>query len=250
MKKILLYRDEGVSLRSLKSLVREFREENLDSRYEITFVDRHYLAAQEWIESTALLVFPGGRDVPYHQALQGKANSHIQRFVKGGGKYLGICAGSYYGSAIVEFEKGNPLEVCDVRELRFFPGVALGPAYGPGEFTYESEKGVRLACLSWQNSSKQKSTAYYNGGCTFVNAEAYPGVHVIARYDDIEERPAAIIACSVGKGVALLSGIHPEYSGHHLPTKDPFLATLLPELQDAEIQRKALFKYILEQLEV
>lgn len=248
MKKILLYKDEGASLRSLQALVREFRKENLHEKYEIVFVDRHHLAVADWIEETVLLVFPGGRDVPYHQALQGAANSHIQQFVLQGGKYLGICAGSYYGSAFVEFEKGNPLQVCEARELKFFPGIASGPAYGAGEFNYGSEQGARLACLSWQKSSEQKMAVYYNGGCSFVDAESHPDVTVIARYDDIKDSPAAIIACSVGKGIALLSGVHPEYTGQHLPANDPFLATIVPELKEREQERRGLFQHMVEWL--
>lgn len=249
MKKILLYKDEGVSLRSLKFLVHELREENLHQQYDIAFTDRQQLLRTDWMESTELLIFPGGRDVPYHLALQGKANAHIVRFVEQGGKYLGICAGSYYGCARIEFEKGNPLQVCQERELKFFQGMASGPAYGPGKFTYESERGAQLACLTWQTPEKQKSMIYYNGGCAFVDADAYSNVRVIARYDDIERRPAAIISCIVGKGSALLCGVHPEYSGK-LPTKDPFLAALLPELQSAEMQRKALLQHLLQLLNV
>jgi biotin---protein ligase len=47
-------------------------------------------------------------------------------FVKGGGAYLGICAGAYYASERVEFEAGTALTVEGPRELAFFTGTALG----------------------------------------------------------------------------------------------------------------------------
>lgn len=53
-------------------------------------------------------------------------------FVHAGGRYLGLCAGAYYGCARVVFEPGTPLEVVGDRELAFFPGIARGAAF-PGE---------------------------------------------------------------------------------------------------------------------
>jgi glutamine amidotransferase-like uncharacterized protein len=58
-------------------------------------------------------------------------------FVEGGGSYLGLCAGAYYGCSRVEFETGGAMEVVGARELAFFPGVARG-AVVPGEsFEFE-----------------------------------------------------------------------------------------------------------------
>src|SRR5439155_581244 len=85
----------------------------------------------------SLFIMPGGRDQPYHAGLQGEANQQIRAFVEEGGAYVGICAGAYYGSARVEFDRGFPLEVCEERELCFFSGTAVGPAYGKGTFAYE-----------------------------------------------------------------------------------------------------------------
>ena len=40
------------------------------------------------------IVFPGGRDSPYHDKLKGPGNKLIRRFVESGGWYLGLCAGN------------------------------------------------------------------------------------------------------------------------------------------------------------
>ena len=53
-------------------------------------------------------------------------NERIREYVSKGGKYLGICAGGYYASSYVEFEKSTTLEVLGDRELSFFPGKAIG----------------------------------------------------------------------------------------------------------------------------
>ena len=39
------------------------------------------------------IVFPGGRDSPYHDKLQGPGNRLVRHFVERGGWYLGLCAG-------------------------------------------------------------------------------------------------------------------------------------------------------------
>jgi glutamine amidotransferase-like uncharacterized protein len=246
VKKVLIYADEGASARCIESLVFSLQQENIHHQHPIAFADRFLLSRRDWQPNTALLIFPGGRDLPYHAALKGEGNRQISKFVASGGNYLGICAGGYYGCRLIEFEKGLPLEVIGNRELAFFPGIASGPAYGSGRFSYECEKGAKIANLQMTlNGSIVKVSAYYNGGCTFIDAEAHDEVDVIARFSDLPDSPAAIIQCSYGKGSAILSGVHPEYSGYYLKTEDPHLKNLLPVLQSAEEERKKLFRYLL-----
>lgn len=173
------------------------------------------------------MIFPGGRDLPYQQALQGSYNQSIVEFVQGGGKFLGICAGAYFGSQSIVFERGGPLEIIQDRELVFFPGVAEGPIYGLGKFAYDSPSGVQMAKLRLPAITKTIS-AYYNGGCAFIGAADKQGIEVLAHYSDIEGNPAAVIKARPGKGIAILSGVHPEYD-----SSDPML-----------------FPYILKQLEL
>lgn len=160
------------------------------------------------LEKFSIFVMPGGRDRPYHAALQGTGNERIREFVENGGTYVGICAGAYYGCSRVEFDKGFPLEVCEDRELKFFDGIAVGPAYGKGTFEYTSEKGARKAKLKCANGILH---VYYNGGCTFEGDLSK--VEILARYLDLPDHPPAIIQCTVGKGRAILSGVHIEL-GH------------------------------------
>ncbi len=244
MKKIAIYKGEGASGRCIRSLLFCLKDEIALEPFKLSLIDKETLLHDEWIDSTSLLIFPGGRDTPYHLDLQGKANRHISTFVNEGGKFLGICAGGYYGSSSIEFERGNPLEVVGERELRFFPGIAKGPAYGNGKFCYDSQEGARIASLSFQNSP---SAAYYNGGCFFHQAESYPGTEIIATYSEIEGNLASIIQCQVGRGCAILSGVHPEYSSHHPHLKD-LPPLLFFELEKIETQRKKLFIEIFERV--
>lgn len=206
-RQVLVYHDEGVGPHAFRHLIRSLHAELAPSLF-IKPVDHRYLIDEAWEENTELFVMPGGRDVFYHTYLKGAGNRRISSFVANGGGYLGLCAGGYYASAYIEFEKGGELEVCESRELAFYPGRAIGPAYGLRLFCYKSEKGARKAHLNWE---KGESSVYFNGGCYFEEPEAYPSVAVVARYQDIPGAPAAVVKCSVGKGTAVLCGAHPEY---------------------------------------
>ena len=171
--------------------------------------------------SAALLVFPGGRDLPYCAQLNGELGTgRVARFVRGGGAYLGLCAGAYFASARVDFELGTPLEVTGARELAFFPGAAVG-AVAPG-FAYASESGACAMRLRFaaappppraapphlpQLAMDDECLAYVNGGPAFMlppGIEADPAVQVLAAYEN--GAPAAV-RCTVGAGVAVLCGV-------------------------------------------
>lgn len=165
------------------------------------------------------MVLPGGADLPVCKELNGEGNSTITKFVRKGGKFLGFCAGGYYGSARCEFELGNPvLEVSGPRELKFFPGIARGGAFSG--FEYGTESGARLTKVEVNKEflglDSDTSYHYYNGGPLFVDAEKYDNVTILAKYADepnVEYGaiPAAAVHCTVGNGAAILVGSHPEY---------------------------------------
>jgi len=246
MKSILVYVDEGAGPRSVRLLVKSLQEMELHEKYSVKRINHETLRTTEWEEETALLIFPGGRDSPYHKALKGELNQRIRNYVEQGGSYLGFCAGAYYGSSKIEFEKGLKNEIIDERELGFFPGLARGSVYGSGRFSYEDESGGQVAHL--QLKSGVYSAAYYNGGCEFVDAELYSNITILAKYSDLENEPAAIVHCEVNKGQAILSGVHPEYAVKHLASSDPTIQKLLPQLEEVEKVRRTLFQNILLQL--
>lgn len=247
---VLVYLDEGVGPVSSLLALKGLREVLTPYSLIVKTINRFALANTSWEEETLLLVFPGGRDVPYHTFLQGKGNAKIAAFVEKGGAYLGLCAGAYYGSAAVEFEKGNLLEVCASRELAFFPGVAIGPAYGPNIFCYGSEKGSRAALIKWEGPelTSREYVLYFNGGCYFSEAEKYTNTKVLARYSDLYEQPAAIVQCRVGKGKALLCGVHPEYDFTALNPRDPYSHPVAKALKDEEQHRQAFWRFLVTSL--
>lgn len=244
MKTAHVYADKGVDPLSLRQLCKSLKS-HLPENWRVETIDQKALLWSNGLDDTQLLAFPGGRDVPYHQALQGTANRHIRRFVKNGGRYLGICAGAYYGCAEVVFEKGTPLEVIDQRELRLFPGTARGTLYPDNpSFAYQSVTCAHAAQLRMKNATFH---AYYNGGCCFENAQQYPTVKVIAEYIDTPSRLAAIVDCTVGNGRAILSGVHIEYTSDSLvqTAVDP---SIISTLHTNEQQRQQTFHTILSSL--
>lgn len=59
--------------------------------------------------------------------------------------------------------------------------------------------------------------------------------------------PTAIIKCKVGSGIAILSGVHPEYSAKFL-NADKYDDKLLQQLSQCEDRRALLFRKLLSML--
>jgi len=248
MQQIIVYVDKGVDGVSLKHTVKSLQQEVDTARHPLVRMDATKLKEENWEKETALIVFPGGRDIYYHEALDGKGTDKIRAFVEGGGKYLGLCAGAYLAAESIEFEKGGSLEVCGKRSLMFYPGVAEGPAYGKNKYRYDGLQGIEAAHVSWKE--KSRFHAYFNGGCRFLNAGDYPNVKILGSYLELEDDPAAVVLCQVGKGLAALSGVHLEYGATVLHRNNPYIERILPLLEKGEPARKAVFRELLEILDV
>ncbi len=242
MTEILIYVDQGVDGGALKQLIRSLKQEVDLSQHTIRRIDAKTLISEEWEKEALVLIVPGGRDVFYHSALDGAGTDKIRAFVESGGGYLGICAGAYFACDRIEFEKGEAIEVCGPRSLKFFSGAAKGPAYGNNRYSYESAKGAEAAHISW---AEETCHIYFNGGCFFDAQETIPHTHILSRYLDLENAPPAILQIPVGKGIAILSGVHFEYQPSLFPQEDPYLAKIFPLLMKAEMGRRKIFREIM-----
>lgn len=200
--------------------------------------------------------------------LNGEGNRIIKRYVQLGGKYLGLCAGGYYGCARCEFEVGKVkegMEVVGERELAFFPGCCRGLAFEG--FVYHSEAGAKAVEVVTKrdvvsadvHAIPQRFRTYYNGGGVFVDAEKFTekGVEVLASYTgDLAvqsgEGKAAVVYCKVGDGAAILTGPHPEFSGLNLSPSDhsghPNYASVVAALVEDERKRVDFMKACLSKL--
>lgn len=248
MQQIIVYVDQGVDGAGLKNTVKSLQAEVDLERHRIVRMDAKMLKSASWEADTCLIVIPGGRDVYYHEALDPEGTLKIRRFVEEGGSYLGICAGAYFAASAIEFEKGGSYEVCEERSLRFFPGIAEGSAYGKNKYRYDSLQGVEAASLTWKE--QEPFYAYFHGGCRFLEAEKYENVEILGTYSDLENSPAAIVLCQVGKGKAALTGVHLEYSAPYLYRFNPYLEPIYPLLQQGEESRRASFRLLLESVNV
>lgn len=221
---ILVYSGAGASLASVRHATWSLRR-LLGPNYAVLTVTSDQILKEPWPASTAMLVMPGGADSGYCRILNGEGNRRIRQYVQMGGKYLGLCAGGYYGSSDCEFEVGRKgMEVVGERELAFFPGVCRGLAL-PG-FVYASEAGARVVDLKVNHGALgtaipcENFKSYYNGGGAFVDAETFDGVEVLASFSeelavDSGKKKAAVVYCKVGAGAAILTGPHPEYIYQH-----------------------------------
>lgn len=182
---IFVYSGEGAGMRSTLSALEALRA-SLPRAVAVSPLATADLLAGGWAGSAALLVMPGGADLPYNRDLAGAGNALIRAFVSDGGAYLGLCAGAYYGCARVEFEPGSEtgMAVVGPRELAFFPGAAVGAAV-PG-FAYESEAGAAAVSVVWRELGAPRGADtppnaaqppwrsvrdYCNGGPVFTRAD-------------------------------------------------------------------------------
>lgn len=269
---VLLYNGSGVSPSSRDQALTSLRS-LLSDRYDVQLITPKSLRIDPWFTSCALLVFPGGRDLPYLHDLTGTTNARIREYVQAGGRYLGFCAGAYYACERVEFEvEGVPeMTVRGERELRFFKGVGKGTAF-PG-FAYDTEVGAREVIVGLERSvwkehwpglkgedeedEEMKVKVWYNGGGVFVprlDATGLQGneedeMEVIGRYEELEGRPIAGVKCKVGDGVAVLWAVHPEHALSSSSPSTPSSSTIpIIDRAKEETRRRALLRATLAML--
>lgn len=232
---IAIYQDAGVSPISFAQTLAT--AQTFFPHDRVCPLDAKAVREGAWVDETALFILPGGADRPYMAKLQGQGNTNIKRYVHAGGAFLGICAGAYYASASIVFDVGGSFEVVEDRELGFFPGRAIGPILAP--YHPKNNQGVKAAQLECSFPNLKQATVFYNGGCFFEEAEAYPETHIMARYDN---GLPAILGIPYGHGQVVLSSVHFEYNPALLDETDPDLQAVIPVLMAQEASRIALIK--------
>lgn len=225
--KIAIYIGPGTSQLCVRALITE-----LSPRAQIQLLDATRLIKSSWRKQCDVFVMPGGRDRPYCDTLSGEGNEVIRSFVESGGKYLGICAGAYYACSHIVWDKGTADEIDSARELAFFPGRAIGPAFGSGTFGYEAFSGADLVGISDQLDRDHQ--IYYHGGCYFEQLDDKS--RILANYRDLPSNPIAAVTQPVGNGLALLVGVHPEIGVNTLTPEMP--SRLRESIIAAESQRQ------------
>ena len=213
----------------------------LSDEYMFRYINSTDIIKQDVLPNCALLVMPGGADLPYCEALNGEGNKKIREYVENGGRYFGTCAGAYYGAEYVLYDGKNQVEqrITGARELKFLPGIARGPLFKsiPHSGIYNNPMNVSV-CL---NEGLQENYAitdkccqtYYFGGPFFDYINYHTEGHLInilADYpidekaesslfvnpkevhlnnNNIKSLPAIVLA-RVKNGRVVLSGVHLE----------------------------------------
>jgi len=202
----LVYADKGVCLPSADALEGQLKA-LLDPSVEVFKVDGEYLRTKPWEDKTVVLVMGGGSCRYWDEQLQMEGIEKIIRYVRGGGKYMGFCAGAYFGSAESCFELSGR-RVVKSRPLAFFPGKAIGPLVDGDD--YLSLKAARAAEVSFKiRGISELGALYYQGGCLFDIEEDSAAVEIMSTYCGLGK--AAAVFCKVGEGLAFLDGTHPEF---------------------------------------
>ncbi|HMO02685.1 MAG TPA: BPL-N domain-containing protein [Oligoflexia bacterium] len=249
---ILIYSGKGVGATSLKQTKCTFSKIFRDHNYQIRTINLKQLLNSSWESRCALLIMPGGADVPYDRALRGKGNAKILNYVKQGGRYLGICAGAYYGTSQVIWNAGKKDQIIEDRELKFFKGSAIGPAFKNPPYSYTDESSARIARLTLKNNDQ--AITYYNGGCLFKfeqknKSKIKKEISILAKYRDLKGQPAAIILSKIEKGKAVLCGPHPEFDPSLMNNKDPHLKKIIKKLHSDQ-SRFAILELIFNSLDL
>ncbi|KAH9518821.1 biotin holocarboxylase synthetase [Bulinus truncatus] len=291
-KSILIYNGKGSDDDSRRMLFHSVKSVADHEKHNVTYISAQDIKEGNWVKNCQLIVFGGGYDRGFNEAVGRDGIRKIQEFVYSGGCYMGLCAGGYWACDHIEFDKDGPLEVVGERFLKFFPGQCIGPAF-PG-FVYNSTKGAQAAPVHFDKIGLLD--AYMNGGGYFLpyqekhksnnsphelwssqcvsvitpsqrpsHSPAQPALdshhkshHTHAQnswqalgvFSSLVNRPAAVVKCNIGKGCAILSGVHLEYPVKLLKEDDPHLSHCLPALSLCEEKRALVFTDLLRQLGV
>ncbi|MBO7683258.1 MAG: hypothetical protein J6T51_00855, partial [Kiritimatiellae bacterium] len=189
----------------------------LAPEYELAVLDAADFRAGG-LDGIDLLVQPGGVSKVQYDNLGKEGNAAICRYVRGGGRYLGICAGAFLVSQPVPpTERG-------LSRLNLVPFRDDAPEHHRGwapidvEFTAEGRAALGLA--------DARRTVMYWGGPAFVDGDPVEDsdVKVLGRYagrlvstslpGPVKEMygKAAFVGGRVGKGKVFLTCPHPEKS--------------------------------------
>lgn len=250
MLKIAIYRGEGASALSLRQLVKAFRR--LAPEMEVIRLSKEDIASGNW-QGIELLVFPGGRDLFYHESLSGEPVERLREWVFQGGRYWGICAGGYFGSSRVCLGIGEGNKITSQRQMRLYPGSALGPSLGNVEYDYLSQKECEVTpILLSEELGGESLLAYYNTGCSFVLDEKNEiETRELGWYGDVraKDNSCCLVESFPGKGYALLCGVHPEFHSDYMPN-DPDFHTqrVVAELKNGKEKIDELFKRLLSRV--
>lgn len=217
--RVRVYHDEGTGEFSrgclTYALARAFAGRAVVER----ILAKDIVASDDWHAETVLLAFPGGADRPYMDRLDGPGNASILRYLEGGGAFLGVCAGAYYASARVAFEPSTQGAITGVRELALFQGTARGSLHElAAPYAVNHLRCADVVRVRRVDDGRELHALYWGGPELVPDRDARftPLLTYVAPGG--RERLAAV-RTSVGRGRAVLTGVHAEVMGCQLPVE-------------------------------
>lgn len=187
---------------------------------EITYMDLNY-STQDFSGLYKVILIPGGYAQWYNYWISKAGKERIRNFVRNGGGYFGICAGSFFaldrtvweGTTYDDNEGYNAYGELTGYDLDLFPGSGTGPM---NEIANWNAEGYNMTTINFQTENtvltSYKTIPYaedilYYGG-PYFSADAGSAVEVLATYN-YNGQPA-VVAFNYGSGRVVLSGPHPE----------------------------------------
>jgi glutamine amidotransferase-like uncharacterized protein len=164
------------------------------------------------LRDSDVLIMPGGSGSLQAKKLEAAGRDEIRRFVKEGGGYVGICAGSYLASSHYDWSLG-------LINARVWDRVHW--ARGQGNVTL----GLTAPGRELLHAAGDQVEVYYGQGPLLVpdNNPDLPGYQVLARYETEVARKGApeeamtgthaIIRSKFGAGRVICFSPHPEANG-------------------------------------
>lgn len=196
----------GVCYNSVKGLSTMFR--TLTPGVEVVEMTADRFNPAEW-KPEDVIVMPGGVCSIWDRLI-GKHTAGLKAHVERGGGYLGVCAGAFYASSLVNYKVDEKLTLFRERELSLVKSVARGPLFG------QEPRSVRV------RFGEKEGELIMNGGGGFFEVD---GAKLLAGF---EKGPSAILSTHSGRVV--LCQPHIEYC-----SIDPTRVTCVdPEAFNAE----------------
>lgn len=240
----LIYEDIGVCTTSVDAIHIQLKQ-LLDPGIVIRRVNADYLVNQSWKERTVVLIMGAGICSLWDMRLGDEGIRAIHDYVFNGGKYIGLCAGAYFACAKSRFTTHDFKVIEKKRALGFCEASAIGPIVQTDEhLTIESARAMRIAFKV--QGRVERGALFYLGGCYFDIGGDTAKTKIVATYQQRVCRQAAAVHCTVGKGEAFLSGLHPEFTwnSNWQQTGDPSFSALASVLGTQEAFRHQVWDEI------
>ncbi len=205
--KIFLYCDESDNTPLRKRLERHFGKTAIH-QVEAKAICAGILASKK----PDLLVFGGGMTQNFSKSLERKGNQAIRDYVHAGGCYLGICAGSYYAHATIDWLAGFAGAFEGFAEEEAALGLIEGAvARGPALIERDAPPACASGCVQVIDEEGVFHSAFYHAGpLSDLSACDPSNVAGVAFFTEMTEAPA-IVEAYYGRGLVVASSPHIEY---------------------------------------